>query len=243
MSIEFHNIGDIKYKNWEKYVWSPCEICGKQRWVKIHQLEKGKEKRCIKCGNIKLVPLLPKDYIPSEGEIRLGKELNKKPGNSRFIWVSCSDCGKYRWVCYINKKPISTRCSKCNKPINAKGERNYFWNGGKTIDSSGYVNIKIWRDNPYYSMAKKIGYVLEHRLVMAQHLGRCLLKSEIVHHRNGIKSDNRIENLELVSHLVNLSYDKMCHDCELKKEIRLLRWQIKELSQQLQVKLNMENIC
>lgn len=69
------------------------------------------------------------------------------------------------------------------------------WKGGRNIDKDGYV--LVWApDDP---MARLNGYVLEHRLVMARLLGRSLLESEVVHHKNGCKTDNSPENLELFS--------------------------------------------
>lgn len=59
----------------------------------------------------------------------------------------------------------------------------------------GYVLVK----QPEHPNAGKNGWILEHRMVMAEHLGRPLLEDETVHYKNGVKTDNRIENLELWS--------------------------------------------
>ncbi|KKM71285.1 hypothetical protein LCGC14_1432240 [marine sediment metagenome] len=63
--------------------------------------------------------------------------------------------------------------------------------------------VYVPNDSPYAPMGKHAGrgqstlYVPEHRLVMAQSLGRCLYPWEVVHHKNCIRDDNRLDNLEL----------------------------------------------
>ena len=76
------------------------------------------------------------------------------------------------------------------------GINHHAWKGGKHI-RNGYVFVSITKDSPYSSMAISNGYVMEHRLVMAQHLKRPLEPHETVHHINGDTQDNRIENLQL----------------------------------------------
>lgn len=70
----------------------------------------------------------------------------------------------------------------------------------RSATSKGYILVnKAVVDPFWWPMVKASGYIFEHRLVMAKSLGRCLQIWEVVHHKNNIKSDNRIENLQLVS--------------------------------------------
>ena len=62
---------------------------------------------------------------------------------------------------------------------------------------NSYWYSTVPKDSPYYPMTSR-GCVGEHRLIMARHLGRCLKPTEIVHHINGKKNDNRLENLVMV---------------------------------------------
>jgi len=73
-------------------------------------------------------------------------------------------------------------------------EKHPAWKGGRYIDRAGYVLV---RKKDALSR-RSDGYTLEHRYVMEKFLGRPLSSNEEVHHKNGIKTDNRLENLELV---------------------------------------------
>lgn len=73
------------------------------------------------------------------------------------------------------------------------GERAPAWTGGVSRSPRGYVRLYM----PDHPDANPRGYVLEHRLVMEQSIGRRLRPEEVVHHINRVKDDNRRENLEL----------------------------------------------
>jgi len=68
-------------------------------------------------------------------------------------------------------------------------EKHPLWKGGRTETTNGYIQISAGIDSKRY----------EHDVVMERHLGRKLLNNEVVHHINGIKTDNTIENLKLTA--------------------------------------------
>lgn len=83
----------------------------------------------------------------------------------------------------------------------------------KTGKDGVYLGVRIPDDDPFACMRQAGGVVLEHRLVMARHLGRPLLPSETVHHINNDGHDNRIENLQLRTGRHGTGYVLRCSDC------------------------------
>ena len=91
------------------------------------------------------------------------------------------------------------RCGGITRTTNAirKGVRNGRWKGGGRL-VNGYRRVWIPDDHRFAAARSTANCVAEHRLVMMEHLGRLLEPYEQVHHKNGNKLDNRLENLQLV---------------------------------------------
>jgi len=172
--------------------------------------------------------------MPELGEIRRAKDAGGK-GKTPVIWIGCPTCGKERWVQTTRKGRL---CRSCNarhlfQHSCHKGVLNPMYRGGHYMD--GYSTLKLEPDDFFYPMAQRNGWVFEHRLIMAKHLGRCLQSWELVHHRNGIKEDNNIKNLCLVT---DAGHKQITH---LEKTLKRQQAQIKALQDRVII-LEAENI-
>lgn len=101
------------------------------------------------------------------------------------------ECGSIRDVNWQNIRTGRSRscgCLRMEVMHWRSGEKSATWKGGKRLTDKGYIRCLVGISGPM---------LMEHRLVMERHLGRKLSDFETVHHKNGIRSDNRIENLEL----------------------------------------------
>ena len=104
-------------------------------------------------------------------------------------------------------------CPQIIRERHRSGAASPTWKGGKVRHNSGYVYCLVAPDDIMAPMRSAAGYVPEHRLVMARNLGRPLSSSETVHHINGKKADNRIENLQLRQGKHGHHIAMCCLDC------------------------------
>lgn len=241
-------VGDIKrakelgFSYSGLYIYVACPSCGAERWVRKQNV--GRYRCCVKCG-VKKMGQTNRGLLGRE--VKYASELGKTPKQDYLRYQDfCPDCGKELWhrLKYIGAKCV--KCANVAKRGKCTGAKNPRFKGYRRINHSGYIEITLQPDHPYFCMATRRDHrVMEHRLVVAQHLGRCLEAWEIVHHK-GVKypkgsienkQDNRYpENLELL-----LGQLEHMPSIAMERHIRALEKQVKELQGRVTL-LEAENI-
>lgn len=172
-------------------------------------------------------------HSPASRHKRLGR-----PRAARVI-VHCHRCGAQvsRYARDVAKRGIQRHfCAKCYQAARREGLNNRRRlpdskireldrsHNGRPVrtDRNGYVAIyepdRAFTDNRKRANTLPMGFYWEHRIVMERILGRRLNRNEVVHHRNGIRTDNRIENLQLVT----TKEHRQIHNDEITEKLRRL---------------------
>ena len=189
--------------------WKTCKVCS--NLFETHN--RTQALRNVTCSNQCAVKSMTSQKV-------------KKPMERRKMTLTtCPQCGKKTWM--ANSRIKRNKASYCSKACRAKhatapilvrnkfdrtgmtfpgtgqkGDKNSAWKGGVTYfkrkgkyanQSIKYIRCPI----AFLAMARKDGYVMEHRIVVAIAIGRLLTRKECVHHINHDATDNRLENLML----------------------------------------------
>lgn len=206
--LDFQNQEPRRYRNQNTlYIQSTCQECGQKRWIQVSMIRQQVKRKlytgcCRSCINRReKKPLKPnevkakyRNYFDFESQrfLRIGR---KKPG--LCIQVTCPECNLIRWVRVsdIRYMKLGPWCTLHKSIPRTKPRR---------ISSSGYVILNLCflkgRDLELAGLMTDGGKkrLFEHRFFMAKHLDRSLSSDEIVHHKDGDKANNTLENLQLL---------------------------------------------
>lgn len=218
-----HKAGDPAYVIAAAYGCSPQTII---RTLQVHDLWDA-EIRYNKRSTVDQKEQMVRRYVGGESLRSIAHDFGCTPGNVRYIllarevemrpmgrpamseetlgWIrEQRECGRtYASIAKalgVTPYTIQVTCRdrlRMGPDRRASGPQHHAWKGGRRVDGNGYVQVHVPVDDPMYAMATSLGYVPEHRLVMARSLGRALTSKETVHHINGDKMDNDLGNLQL----------------------------------------------
>lgn len=186
-----------------------CIICSEKIKLNTNQLQSGKAKYCshkcekflskgrfFKNGYVCVKSNHPKNYegYYYEHLLIMENHINRYLEDNEIVHHKDGNRANNQ----IENLELMTRSEHGKLHLPAKQREQLVNNSNNQGISLERGYIRIWR--PEHPMARKNGYVFAHRLIMSEHIGRYLTKSEIIHHKNGNRQDNRIENLEILSH-------------------------------------------
>lgn len=206
--------GDANCKNcgkgFRKRPGTTGQFCSRDCAYAYRTSENLKSRACPVCG---------REFKPSRnGQLTCSRDCSSRRTDKPKALRTCPVCGqqfdhsrhRHQATCSRDcagqlrrKGPMHSFCERCGKRIERVGDRyRRFCSdacradplGSTRANSNGYVVTKVGID---YPGANNRGWMLEHRYVMEQVLGRTLEAHETVHHKNGNRADNRPENLEL----------------------------------------------
>lgn len=179
-------------------------------------MRKRKTGQCADCGADG--PLAARGYCPRCYRVR---RLAGEFGGSTCAAPDCTRIAIAKGLCekHRNRQMRVGSTDLDNAP--KVGDRASSWRGGRSITPAGYVAVTLPPDHPQHLWGRKPSAtsgshsrrILEHRLVMGLALGRRIRSDETVHHINGDRTDNRLENLQLRQGAHGPGVVLACLDC------------------------------
>lgn len=201
----------------------------------------GQEMVCARqgCGQTRYVNQYERIHAkPIYCSVSCARIVNTAKHRQQVPTKICDFCGKEFLGRSRNRTKDHYRHHYCSRPCAQKahsGENSPHWTGGRTQRPDGYIDLcgPALVPEAYHSMLRKDGRVMEHRIVMAKSLGRPLEIWEVVHHKDGVRNHNALDNLELHSaHEHNgITAFENREIARLKREMKHLQHQLDQLQQ------------